>query len=144
MNRSDTHETTGFLHAQIGGERWEASSVVLYLHTRNLTVGGPKGGAMEKGLYFDFPRGIRPGQYKITPTSSVEAWFNPGKNAPSWVAYEGVVTVASVSEDEPSITLSCDYIATNPLNPSEHKKITGTAQFKGASTETSKNHKIQS
>ena len=142
MERSGTHETTGFLHARIDGEPWTATSVVLYLNARYLTVAGPKGGAMVTSLYLEFPSTIKPGQYKVS-TNSAEAWFNPGANAASWSAREGVVDVISVSREEPSITVYFDYVAVNPLNINESKKITGSGQFIGASEKTNENKKIQ-
>lgn len=146
MKNVEKRATTGYLKAKIEGdaEQWEAGTVVYQGSSPSFIVGGPEGGAQFKGLFFSFPADISTGKHAINRSTRVSAWFNPGM-ANSWTADEqgGTVTVASVSTDEPSIEISFEFVAVNPQNVQERKKIAGTGEFKGRSLKSDVTYKTE-
>ncbi len=146
MKTSNTHKTTGYLTATIDGNDYIAESVSLEIYGSTIIAGGPKEGASKEGIFFTFPTSIKPGSYELNSTTRVGAWYNPGQNHSSWTAdeKEGKVTVISVSLDtEPSLEITFNFFAVNPMNPLQRKTITGQAKFEGISQHDHVKYKIE-
>ena len=144
MTTIEKRATTGRLEADIEGdtERWVADSVIYQADTNSFVVGGPEEGVMFKGLYFTFPTDISVGEHAINRGTRVGAWFNPGR-ANSWIADEegGTVNVLSVSSNDASIKISFNFVAVNPANNQERKKIEGEGEFEGHSLKSDVKYK---